>query len=185
MKKIFIGCGSIFAVFLLLGACVAVIGGGSDDTNNTPSAHSGKEDQKSVAKIGDKVEADKLAYQVESVEEKEELRNALGTKRPGSGKFLIVEVTVWNNDTEGRAVTESMTKLVDKDGNEFESSPDAMMYLEGQADQSALFDKINPKGKKTYKMVYDISGKASDYKFVGAGGLGFGSGSKVEILLQK
>lgn len=40
MKKLLIGCGSVFGLFLLVGACVAAIGGGSG-TDTTPVAQTG------------------------------------------------------------------------------------------------------------------------------------------------
>jgi hypothetical protein len=137
------------------------------------------------AKIGEPATAGKLVYTVNSVEEKKELKNALGSKQPGSGTFVILELTIENKDNEGRAISEAMTKLVDKDGNEFEPSSDAYMYMDNNSSEQSMFNNINPKGKKTFKIVYDVAGSAEDYTFVGTGGFDLVDNGEAKIQLKK
>lgn len=203
MKKFFIDpkTGKIrkLRTFIVVFIGLAIIGValGEEDTTqqsnseqSTVQAEEQKQEQKEqkqeekVYKIGDKVAAGKLVYQIESVEEKKSLKNVLGEKKPGSGTFLILTLTIENKDNENRTVSQAMTKLIDKEGNEYEPDTNAFMYL-GQNSNNPFLDGINPKGKKTFKIVYDIAGKAEDYTFVGTGGFDLLDNGEARIKLTK
>lgn len=203
MKKFFIDpkTGKIrkLRTFIVVFIGLAIIGValGEEDTTQqsnseqpTVQAEEQKQEQKEqkqeekVYKIGDKVAAGKLVYQIESVEEKKSLKNVLGEKKPGSGTFLILTLTIENKDNENRTVSQAMTKLIDKEGNEYEPDTNAFMYL-GQNSNNPFLDGINPKGKKTFKIVYDIAGKAEDYTFVGTGGFDLLDNGEARIKLTK
>lgn len=203
MKKFFIDpkTGKLrkLRVFIVVFIGLAIIGValGEEDTTqqsnseqSTVQAEEQKQEQKEqkqeekVYKIGDKVAAGKLVYQIESVEEKKSLKNALGEKKPGSGTFLILTLTIENKDNENRTVSQAMTKLIDKEGNEYEPDTNAFMYLE-QNSNNPFLDGINPKGKKTFKIVYEIAGKAEDYTFVGTGGFDLLDNGEARIKLTK
>src|SRR5947208_773105 len=97
--------GSVFALFLLMGACVAAIGGaGSSGPNTTPVAQSANgtaSEQQKVAKIGDAVNAGDLTYKIISVEFKKSISDGLGqVYKPGAGQYLVLDVQVTNNGKE-------------------------------------------------------------------------------------
>mgnify|MGYP001232318130 CR=1 FL=1 len=203
MKKFFIDpkTGKIrkLRTFIVVFIGLAIIGValGEEDTTqqsnseqSTVQAEEQKQEQKEqkqeekVYKIGDKVAAGKLVYQIESVEEKKSLKNVLGEKKPGSGTFLILTLTIENKDNENRTVSQAMTKLIDKEGNEYEPDTNAFMYL-GQNSNNPFLDGINPKGKKAFKIVYDVAGKAEDYTFVGTGGFDLLDNGEARIKLTK
>lgn len=140
--------------------------------------------KKEIAKIGQPATAGKLVYTVNGVEEKKELKNILGSKKPGSGTFIILELTIENKDNEGRSISEAMTKLIDKEGNKYEPSSDAFMYMDDKAPEQSMFNNINPKGKKTFKVVYDVAGSATDYTFVGTGGFDLFDNGEAKIQLK-
>jgi hypothetical protein len=159
----------------------------SGNANNSTQQNAEVKKEDKVAKIGEKATAGKLAYTITKVQEKDVLSNALGSKKPGSGKYLIIDVTIENLDNEGRSVSEGMTWLEDKEGNKYEPDSSAFMYL-GQANassNSSLFDKINPKGKKEFKYVFDVAGSKEDYVFVGTGGFDLLDNGEVRIELKE
>ncbi|GAA5345953.1 DUF4352 domain-containing protein [Planifilum fimeticola] len=184
-------------IVVFIGLAIIGVALGEEDTTqqsnseqSTVQAEEQKQEQKEqkqeekVYKIGDKVAAGKLVYQIESVEEKKSLKNVLGEKKPGSGTFLILTLTIENKDNENRTVSQAMTKLIDKEGNEYEPDTNAFMYLE-QNSNNPFLDGINPKGKKTFKIVYDVAGKAEDYTFVGTGGFDLLENGEARIKLTK
>lgn len=205
MKKFFIDpkTGKIrkLRTFIVVFIGLAIIGAalGEEDTTqqsnseqSTVQAEGQEQEQKQekkkeekVYKIGDKVAAGKLVYQIESVEEKKSLKNVLGEKKPGSGTFLILTLTIENKDNENRTVSQAMTKLIDKEGNEYEPDTNAFMYLGQDSSNNPFLDGINPKGKKTFKIVYDVAGKAEDYTFVGTGGFDLLDNGEARIKLTK
>lgn len=196
MKKgLFIGCGSVIALFLLLGACVAIIGG-EDAPNTTPIAEEGKEEgkgdagakeEKKAAKIGDSVKAGDLVYKVVSVESKKVIKDPLGgTYKPGAGQYLVLEIEVKNEGKEKITMDTALTKLKDEEGAEYEADPQADTWVNGNGGDSLGFflEPINPHAKKKAKIVFDVPKKpAESFTFIGQGG--FLSGDTAAIKLKK
>jgi hypothetical protein len=201
MKKFFVNpeTGKLrkFRTFLVMIVGLFVLGAifGDGDTpeatsgnaNNSTQQNAEAKKESKVAKIGEKATAGKLAYTITKVQEKDELSNALGSKKPGSGKYLIIDVTIENLDNEGRSVSEGMTWLEDKEGNKYEPDSSAFMYLDqaNASSNSSLFDNINPKGKKEFKYVFDVAGSKEDYVFVGTGGFDLLDNGEVRIELKE
>ncbi|OYD07593.1 DUF3862 domain-containing protein [Paludifilum halophilum] len=73
MKKFLVGCGSIFAAFVLLGACVAVIGGDSDEAEEIPPEETEQTDP-DVAETPEQDEND--SEEETSAEEEEEKKDS-------------------------------------------------------------------------------------------------------------
>ncbi|MDN4593205.1 DUF4352 domain-containing protein [Polycladomyces subterraneus] len=194
MKKLMIGCGSVFVLFCLWVHGVAAIGGGSE-TNTTPVAQTGDpvdstgniSEKKAAAKIGDVVNAGDLSYQVVSVESKKVIKNPMGGEyKPGAGQYLVVEVEVKNNGKEKITMDAALTKLKDQDGAEYEADPTADTWVNGTGgDTLGFFLKpINPHATKTGKIVFDVPEKpVESFTFIGQGG--FLSGETAAIKLSK
>lgn len=60
MKKVLIGCGAVFGLFLLLGACVAIVGGLSDDTTTADQPEENAEKEPEEKEESKKGKNDKL-----------------------------------------------------------------------------------------------------------------------------
>jgi hypothetical protein len=190
MKKgLLIGCGSFIGLFLLLGACTAVMTGGGGTTNSTPVAGKPAQTEKKAApaaKIGDTVKAGNLEYKVISVESKKVIKDPLGSEyKPGAGQYLVVEVEIKNNGKDKVTVDTALFKLTDKDGAEYSADPQADMWVNGGGSDIGFFLKpLNPHATKTGKVVFDVPGKSeADFTFIGTGG--FLSGDKAAITLKK
>ncbi|MBA4601805.1 DUF4352 domain-containing protein [Thermoactinomyces mirandus] len=186
-KKWLIGCGSIFLAFIVLGvACTALIGESLDtETTTTPSADSGQGNQAQkktpVAKIGDKVKAGDVSYRVDKVEHKERLKNAIGSKKPGSGEFLVLTITVWNEGKEPITLDSSMTQLIDRNGAEYNYDAEALMYLYEDG-ETPFLEQINPNGEKQFLIAFDVAPN-QEYDFIGKNALIF-SDAQVRIKLK-
>lgn len=187
VKKALIIMGSVFlGFFLFVAACIGIVGEALE-TETVSNPEEATEDRKGkkkekTAKIGDAVKVGSLRYTVKGTETVDAVKTSWGeTFEPGSGEFLIVELTVENTGKKPITMDSTMTKLVDQDGNEYEYSVDASVQLWGDTDDPFL-ENINPKGKKTFKIAYDVSPEGK-YSFLGSADL-FG-GDKAKIRLEK
>lgn len=194
MKKgLLIGCGSVFGLFILLGACMAALGGESEP-NTTPIAQENKADEEKteenkqkVAKIGDAVKAGDLVFKVLDVETKKVIKDPLGQEyKPGAGQYLILEVEVKNEGKEKITMDASMTKLKDKEGAEYEADVEADVWInEGGSQVGGFFlEPLNPNATKKAKIAFDVPKKSTEsFTFIAQGG--FFSGESVSIQLRK
>jgi hypothetical protein len=69
-------------------------------------------------------------------------------------EFLIVNVSVMNNDSEGRVMDTSMFTLVDEGGRTYDASSEAFMYLESS--QSFFLENVNPGLSRTGDIVFEV-----------------------------
>ncbi|MBA4544624.1 DUF4352 domain-containing protein [Thermoactinomyces daqus] len=168
----------VFVLFVIFGFAF----GGGDTSNNQPVADkppvsspapAKKPEQPKVAKIGQWVKAGKLEYRVDSVEEKDQLKNIMGSKKPSAGNFAILKVSVKNNDKESRVIDSSMTVLKDKQNRSFEPDTDAILYVMDSSDESSFLNEIPPTVEKQITLVYDIRGDAKNYTFHAQSGFGW------------
>lgn len=185
MKKWLIGCGTILVVFVIGAvACTAIIEESLDtETTSTVSkpADNGKKEEVKEAKIGDKVTAGNISWRVDKIEPRDSLKNILGEKKPGSGQFLIVDVTVWNEGKEPLIIDQSMTQLTDDKGATYDADWEAIAYLYKDGNVPTL-DQINPNGEKQFKLAFDVP-KDGKFSFIGRDNPIFSS-QQVKIKLQ-
>jgi hypothetical protein len=96
-----------------------------------------------------------------------------------TGKFVIVQVTVLNNDKESRMVDGSMFKLVGSDGTEFSAYSEADMYI--NSDLGFFLEQVNPKMTRTGKIAFEVPADASGLQLEVSSGLGW-SGGEYEVI---
>lgn len=175
MKKLLIGCGGLFAAFLLLGACgMIVMGGLSDDSDSTSSGGSSREVK---AKIGETVKAGDLEYTVLKAEAKKSVEKPFGgTQEPGAGQFIVVEIQVKNTGKEKITMDSNLTKLKDKEGAEYDAEPTLT--------DGFFLEPLNPNATKKAELIFDVTDNpVESFVFIGEGG--FLSTKKVEIKLSE
>lgn len=188
MKKFFKWLGII-----IVGLIVISIAMGGDDegaTTTSSSSSSGsetkadeKKEEKKVYGVGQEVKVKNLTYKVNSVEESKLIEKQYLDPIKTDGKFIIVDVTVGNQDKEARFVDGEMFRLVDKDGTEFSTKSEADMYI-NDGDLGFFLQEINPKMSKTGKVAFEVPADATDLQLQVSSGLGWSSG-KYEIINLK
>lgn len=180
-------------VWIVSGVIAGTISGLSSPTQTEQAAKpvvktedSKPAEKPKVAKIGDWVKAGKLEYRVDSVEEKDQLKNIMGSKKPSAGNFAILKVSVRNNDKESRVIDSSMTVLKDAQNRSFEPDTDAILYVVDGNDESSFLNEVPPTGTKQITLVYDIRGDVKNYTFHAQSGFGWAdTGSAAAISLAK
>jgi hypothetical protein len=154
-------------------------GVGSDATSN---ASSEKKETKKQYSIGDEVNVGKLSYIIKDVEEKKSLSSVLGNKTT-EGKFVVVELTVKNNDNESRTADTNMFKIMTPDGKEFSADGTLDMYV-NKAGDGFFLEQFNPHISRTGKVVFELPAEAEEYSLRVSSGLGWKGGEYEEIKLK-
>ncbi|HSQ33928.1 MAG TPA: DUF4352 domain-containing protein [Peptostreptococcaceae bacterium] len=129
-------------------------------TIQTVNTNTEKEEVAKVYKIGDKIQADKLTYKVEGAEVKDTVGEKYINKR-AKGKYLILKVSITNDDKKARVVDNSFFQLVDKDGIIYEPDGEADLYVNNN--DMFFFDEINPKITKIGYIAFDLFDANADY----------------------
>lgn len=164
---------------------VAIFSGedSADTANSQPSdkdTESSKEESKKAYGIGEEVTVEDLAYTVNGVEEQTEIEVEYLDNLTTSGKFIIIDLSIKNNDKEARFIDSEMFRLVDADGTEFSSKTEADMYI-NDGGLGFFLEEINPKMDMTGKVAFEVPSDASDLQFQVSSGFGW-SGGKYEVI---
>jgi hypothetical protein len=116
-------------------------GGGSSDSNGAP-----------VANVGDTLSLKGTSYKVTKVN----TASSVGDQYTGAeanGKFVVIDLTLTNEESEPATILEDNLSLVTKDGNSYSTSDDAILAF---PDQTFLLEEIQPGLSESGKLVYDV-----------------------------
>jgi hypothetical protein len=136
-----------------------------------------KEDTSKAFKVGDEVQAGNLSFKVNSVKKADQVGDDVMNKK-ADGVFLIVNVTVKNNDKEARTIDTNLFKLV-SGSTSYNASAEADMYA--NKDNSFFLKQLNPGVSTTGNIVFDIPKDMKGEKLEVESGLGFSGGKKQTI----
>jgi len=130
--------------------------------------------KETIHKIGDEVTVGYMSYKVTGIEWKHSVGpESFGAK--ADARYLLVKITVKNNDTKARQVED--LKIYDENGSEYESSSDSI-YL---GDKNFFLQSLNPSVKKSGILLYDVPPN-HHYKLKATGG--YFSSEEVEVQLN-
>ncbi|MDY0404223.1 DUF4352 domain-containing protein [Virgibacillus sp. 179-BFC.A HS] len=150
-------------------------------TDKAKTDHKKEKAEKKAYNIGDKVKVGKLTYTVK-IEETNKLSNILGEKTT-DGKFVIVEMTIQNNDKKARMADAAMFKIKTADGTEY--SADAELDVYANEDGNGFFlEDINPNIAKTGKVVFELPASAKEYILEVSSGFGWSGGEYEKINMK-
>jgi hypothetical protein len=120
--------------------------GGGDEGGATPE----------VANVGDKLTLKGTTYQVTDVSTAESLGSSF-TKTEANGVFVVVDLTLQNEENEPATVLEENLKLIGGNDSEYSTSTDAALAID---DAFVILEEIQPGVKQSGKLVYDVPPKA-------------------------
>lgn len=177
MKNVLKWVGIAFVVLILIG----VVTGKDDETKKTNTANDQAtttvtasessdevtESDKKDYKIGDVVKVGNLEYTVNEVSNAKQVGNEFLNEK-ASGVFLLVNITVKNNDKEAKTIDTSMFTLVESDGTQYDANATAAAYIEGNDD--FFLANVNPKLSKTGYVIFDVPTVDSSYALKASGG---------------
>ena len=110
------------------------------------------------AKIGDEISIEHFMYRVNGVRYAKSVGNEF-MKQTADGIYLIIDLSLKNLDKEEHTIDNSMYKLTDENGTEFESSTDANTALEMDGKETLFLKQCNPKIQKKGLLVFEVPEK--------------------------
>ncbi len=150
--------GAVFAVLIAIGAAL----GGSDDAKETTaSSNPGKaisdkkaEDTPKQPGVGDIVKDGKFAFKVTKVEKglAQVGEGMLASK--AQGQYILIHLTVKNIGDEAQMFSDSEQKLIDAKGRQFDADSGAAAL--GLKDSNAFLKNINPGNSVRGIVLFDV-----------------------------
>lgn len=163
MKKFFkfvlMGLGAIVLLAILAAAC-------SSGKEATKVGEKGKEVEATTNsfKIGDTVKVGDWQYTVLGAKEQKTVRGILQQEKPDVEKFVVIKVKVENIGKDQSFLDDNLFKLFDEEEAEYTAS--------SKFHNDAFLKPINPHGKATIEVAFDVPNKKIDsFKLVAKGGM--------------
>lgn len=156
-----------------------------DETKQSEETFNGEPQQEEDAEeygIGEEVTVGNLTYTVNNVEEMNELTMEFMDPLTTEGKFVVVDLSITNNDQEARFVDSEMFRIIGSDGVEYSSNTEADMYVND--DIGFFLSEVNPKMTGTGKVVFEIPADETDYVLQVSSGFGWSGGEYATINLD-
>lgn len=132
-------------------------------------------------KVGMDIPVGKFVYNVKSVKFAKRVGNSMAGKT-ADGVFLVVGMTVLNNDTEARTLDGSLFKIKDATGTEFEHSNAGQTALMMSGVETIFLKQCQPKIPTSGILVFEVPDKNSPYTLELSGG--YWSGKRAQVPLQ-
>lgn len=149
-------------------------------SSNIQDAQVAKEENKpSYNKIGDEINVGNFIYKVNGIKFAKTVGNEF-TSETADGIFLLVDLTVKNVDTEEHTLDNSMFKLLNEKGVEFDSSTEGTTALELSGKKTLFLKQHNPNISKQGFLVFEVPEKGI-YDLLLSGG--FWNGKKAAVKL--
>jgi hypothetical protein len=130
------------------------------------------------SKIGDTVNIGYTSYAVWRAQWSDRLSNNVFLDEKPDASFLIVDLTVRNDDKKARTIPSF--KLIDENGAEYQTSNQAWRV----EDSIGVFDSLNPGVSKQGKVVFDVP-QGHQYQLKVSGGYWSSEATLIEIVPMK
>jgi|688.fasta_scaffold630827_2 hypothetical protein len=130
----------------------------TESSQNSDSKTTEADNAPTYAKIGDEITIEHFVYRVNGVRFAKSLGNEFA-KQTADGIYLIVDLSLKNMDNEEHTLDNSMFKLTDASGTEFESSTDATTALEMDGKETLFLKQCNPKIQKQGLLAFEVPEK--------------------------
>ena len=167
-KGCLIAIGAVVGLFVLLGACGALLSGGSTKTGSstspsasTSASHSSPAKAAQPAKkqapvngIGREYRDGKFAFTVTKIKKGVHRVGDQYLGQTAQGQFVLVSVTVQNIGNEARTFDNSSQKLTDSQGRDFDADGQATIAM-GEESNAFLKD-INPGNGVKGILIFDV-----------------------------
>lgn len=136
-------------------------GSGDDkqpNNSSTSSTDNSSEEKVEQKKIGDEISVGNFNYRVNWIKYKKVIGNEFSNQR-ADGIYLIIDLSLMNMDKEEHTLDNSLFKLTDENGKEFESSIDGTTALEMNGNQTLFLKQCNPNIQKEGVLCFEVPAK--------------------------
>ncbi|MBB6447938.1 DUF4352 domain-containing protein [Bacillus benzoevorans] len=178
---------------LIIIIVIAFASCGGEDEDSTTDQKAGElsdnttkdeETKEEVLSIGQPVTLKKFEYVVKGANETNEIKsdNEFIESKTTTGKFIVVDYTIKNLDSEARMVDSELFRIKSGD-NEFKPMQDAdIMMLLGDA--NLFLEEVNPQMSREGKIVFEVPADLATYDLQLSSGLGWSGGEYKTVKLK-
>ncbi len=173
-----LGCGGLLGLFLLVGACAAILAPTEDpDTSANESQEQAAQQQEAdpepqqpeepapepgpapAAGIGESVTAGDVEWQVTNARQATQLTSEF--MEPKQGNFVVVDFAFTNNGTEPVTLDGESLSLIDGEGRTFKTDTETFGYIDPAKD--IFLDQVNPGVSQQGEVIFTVAPDASDF----------------------
>ena len=165
------------AVLIILGGIGSAMGGGDTTTASKASSSSStpvSDNGSPVAKVESAPTTEGISSDVK-IKVLEVTTPAYtgkeGFKSVPQGAFVVVKLSIQNNQKDAISVSDSSFKLLDKDKREFSSSSDGNIGLEMTEKKTLMFVNVNPGNTIEGYIAYDVPKGVTGFNMQATGGM--------------
>jgi hypothetical protein len=178
-----------FWVLIVVGIMmISAISGGEESTNNPSSSVEPQETQKEdvssntseqTYQLNEEAVATKLSFIVSEVKKDTKIGTNEYLQKMTENEYVIIKLSVTNNDVEARTIDDSMFKLKDSNGKEYTTMSGADLYV--NEDVSFFLTRVNPGLKLTGYIVFETPKDLTGLILECDSGMLFKAGETVKI----
>lgn len=173
---------------LLLTAIVVGALASEDTSIADPAKASGQAETKkkvtTIYKTGEAVKVGYLEYKINKVSDKAKVKDSMGTiyKAGDGARYVLINISVKNNDKDQITMTDDLLKLIEKDGTEYSADTQNGVWA-NETGQTFFFELINPKMSKTSNIIFAVPNdvKLGDLILEVQGGMLSGDKAKISL----
>lgn len=178
---------------LIIIIVIAFASCGDDDEDTTTDQKAGEQSEKTtkdeekkeeVLSIGQPVTLDKFEYVVKGANETNEIKsdNEYIESKTTTGKFIVVDYSIKNLDSEARMVDSELFRL--KSGeNEFKPMQDGDIFMI-LGDANLFLEEVNPQMSREGKIVFEVPADLDTYDLQLSSGIGWSGGEYKTVKLK-
>ncbi|WP_428912116.1 DUF4352 domain-containing protein [Niallia sp. Krafla_26] len=180
-----------FWILIIIIIGIASCGGGDEDTGTEQQVEeqgdtSAKEEEtkEELLSVGQPVKTGDFEYVVKGSSETNEIKsdNQFIDSKTTTGKFIVVDYSVKNLDSEARMVDAGLFRIK-SGGNEFKPMQDGdIMMLLGDA--NLFLEEVNPQMSREGKIVFEVPADLATYDLQLSSGLGWSGGEYKTVKLK-
>lgn len=173
-KRWWVWVGGIIVIIIIAsnagggGAAPATAPGGNSTGNTSKPASASKPPAAKTYTVGQAVKVGKITVTVRSVKYEKQITSVLGNLSANGGEWMILNITVKNDDTTSHTLDSSMFTAL-KGGSKYQASDNADMYINNNG-STFFLDQINPGLSETGNIAFDVSSQGK-YQLQVSGGL--------------
>jgi hypothetical protein len=168
-----------FQTILLL-FIFALLVAGCSDYEQSREVEAKPKKEKTVYKSEMEVPVGDLLYFTKRPKETKELKNNVGIKKT-EGNFVLIDVTVTNNDIKTRMVDTNMFVLKDGKGRTYEPNHWAELYVNSE---TFFMTDVQPDMSKSTTLVFEVPLDAYELVLEVSSGVALAGGQTENIVLE-
>lgn len=179
--KVFIGIGVLIVLGIIGSQNKTDSSSDSSSGSNASMSQTKEKDEEVAVSIGEEISIGHFTYAVDKPKFKKTVGNEF-TSQTADGIYLIIPITIRNNDKKEHTLDGSMFKLLDINGTEYSHSTDGSTALMMSGAKTLFLKQCQPNIPTSGMLIFEVPSKDQKYVLKVSGG--FWSGKTASIALN-